>query len=156
MSINQVLNISVSVSTKDQFSWVSILPTTHCTWLLLLASNHHFNPDCFLKPEYLPFWRYSSIAMQQPFIQSKIWCGLLRNDIRWDLTYVTDIPYIDISEMRLKFAEELGADHTVLADSQDDRQMAERIISVLGGEPDISIECSGAQSAVRMAIFVCT
>lgn len=57
--------------------------------------------------------------------------------------------------MRLKFAEELGADHTVLADSQDDREMAERIISILGGEPDISIECSGAQSAVRMAIFVC-
>jgi len=59
----------------------------------------------------------------------------------------------DISQMRLDFAKEVGADHAVLADTPDGREMADKIISALGGQPDISIECSGAESAVRMAIF---
>ena len=57
--------------------------------------------------------------------------------------------------MRLDFAKEVGADHAVLADTPDGREMADKIISALGGQPDISIECSGAENAVRMAIFVC-
>ena len=48
----------------------------------------------------------------------------------------------------------MGADHTLLADTQDAREMCEGVKAALREEPDISIECSGAESAVRKAIYV--
>lgn len=48
----------------------------------------------------------------------------------------------------------MGADCTVLVDSKDTREMARKISDALGVSPDITIECSGAESSIQTAIYV--
>jgi len=61
----------------------------------------------------------------------------------------------DISQSRLDFAKKMGADHILLVDTKDVREMAGRGKDSLGGRmPEITIECSGAESAIQMAIYV--
>ena len=60
----------------------------------------------------------------------------------------------DIDEGRLRVARELGATHTVQVTSADDRAVAKEICATMGCQPDISIECSGAEASVAAAIYV--
>jgi len=49
----------------------------------------------------------------------------------------------------------MGADHILLVDTKDVREMAGRGKDTLGGRmPEITIECSGAESAMQKAIYV--
>jgi len=49
----------------------------------------------------------------------------------------------------------MGADHILLVDTKDAQEMAGRVKDTLGGRmPEITIECSGAESAIQMAIYV--
>jgi len=60
----------------------------------------------------------------------------------------------DISPSRLEVAKSLGADHTLLVGKEDDEQsLTAQIISKLGGRANVTIECSGAESSVRLGIF---
>jgi len=59
----------------------------------------------------------------------------------------------DISPNRLEVAKSLGADHTLLVGKEDTQTLASEIGSKLGGQPNITIECSGAESSVRLGIF---
>ena len=61
---------------------------------------------------------------------------------------------VDISQSRLDFAKKLGADHVILADTKDGQEMAVRVKDAMGGMPEITIECSGAESAIQLAIYV--
>ena len=61
----------------------------------------------------------------------------------------------DISESRLKVAKEFGADHTLQVDSSGSgANYAKKIEELLGTAPDISVECSGAESSIKLAILV--
>ena len=62
----------------------------------------------------------------------------------------------DISESRLAFAASQGADGTILVgQGKEEEQVLASIKENFGGEsPDITIECSGAESAIRLAILV--
>ena len=51
-------------------------------------------------------------------------------------------------------AKALGADHTVLVTSRDGQAVADNIVQTMGGQPDVSIECSGAEPSVQTAIYV--
>lgn len=55
----------------------------------------------------------------------------------------------------MEVAKSLGADHTLLVGKEDTQTLASEIGSKLGGQPNITIECSGAESSVRLGIFVC-
>jgi L-iditol 2-dehydrogenase len=59
---------------------------------------------------------------------------------------------IDISQSRLDFAKKLGANHVLLADS-DSQKTAEQVIATLGSMPNISIECSGAESSIQTTFY---
>jgi len=59
----------------------------------------------------------------------------------------------DISASRLEVAKNLGADHTLLVGKDDEQTLASQIGSKLGGQPSITIECSGAESSIRLGIF---
>jgi len=59
----------------------------------------------------------------------------------------------DISLSRLEVAKSLGADHTLLVGKDDEQSLASQIGAKLGGQPDITIECSGAESSIRLGIF---
>ena len=50
----------------------------------------------------------------------------------------------------------MGADHTVHVDTRDAQALAERVKSTLGGDADVTIECSGAESSIQTGIYVCT
>jgi len=60
----------------------------------------------------------------------------------------------DIAENRLATAKDLGADYTLMitpgATPQD---LAKSVAETLGGAPDITIECSGAESSLKLAIL---
>ncbi|XP_018014712.1 sorbitol dehydrogenase [Hyalella azteca] len=67
----------------------------------------------------------------------------------------TSICITDISESRLQFAKSQGADAVVLVKpGSDDKLLADAVEEQMGGvRPDITIECSGAESSIRLAIL---
>lgn len=67
----------------------------------------------------------------------------------------TSVFFLDVIEHKLKVAKELGATCTVLVQKNDtDETMVKKIIKTLGQQPDISVDCSGAEMSVRIAVQV--
>ena len=65
----------------------------------------------------------------------------------------TEVVLTDISASRLELAAQLGAQHTLLVDTKDAAALAERVKELLGGhQPEVTIECSGAESSIQLAI----
>ena len=64
--------------------------------------------------------------------------------------------FTDISEHRLEVAKQLGADYVVHVDTKDTKALAAKVEKILGCMPDITIECSGAESSIQTGIYVCT
>ncbi|XP_043276835.1 sorbitol dehydrogenase-like [Venturia canescens] len=61
----------------------------------------------------------------------------------------------DIIEDKLKVAKSLGADETFLGSKDlSEAQTVERITQLFGGQPDKTIEASGAGASIRLAILV--
>lgn len=61
----------------------------------------------------------------------------------------------DIQEKRLKTAKELGADHIVLVSQESNEvETAKKIRELTQVEPDKTIDCTGFESSVRLAIEV--
>ncbi|CAF4261053.1 unnamed protein product, partial [Adineta steineri] len=58
----------------------------------------------------------------------------------------------DISQSRLDFAKKIGASHVILA-ANDAQKTAQIVIETLGCMPDISIECSGAESSIQTTFY---
>jgi len=60
----------------------------------------------------------------------------------------------DIAQNRLDVAKELGADFIIKIDpSVEAADVAKLIESTLGSMPDVTIECSGAESSIKLAIL---
>jgi len=59
----------------------------------------------------------------------------------------------DISEYRLKVAKSMGVDSTVLVDTRDAQAVAGKIHAALGTQPDVTIECSGAEPSIQTGIY---
>ncbi|KFM78707.1 Sorbitol dehydrogenase, partial [Stegodyphus mimosarum] len=64
---------------------------------------------------------------------------------------VTKICITDICENRLDMAKKLGAPHQICIKGKD---VLQEVVTKLGGPPDITIECSGAKSSIRLGIKV--
>ena len=63
----------------------------------------------------------------------------------------------DIVDHRLGVAKDLGADYTYLSKvGEDEQETVKAVCSLLGGPPDITIDCSGAEASIRLAILVRT
>jgi L-iditol 2-dehydrogenase len=59
----------------------------------------------------------------------------------------------DLVEGRLAVAKELGADHTIKVNPTDDpAQLAQQIKGFIGDLVDVTIECTGAESSLKLAI----
>jgi len=58
----------------------------------------------------------------------------------------------DISQSRLDFAKQVGADYAILAES-DSQATAKLVVETLGSMPNISIECSGAESSIQATFY---
>ena len=61
----------------------------------------------------------------------------------------------DVDASRLEFARNVGATHTVLVErGETEESAATRVAQALGGQPDRTIECSGAQFSVNLGVYV--
>ena len=62
----------------------------------------------------------------------------------------------DINKARLDFASQQGADSTVLVGGEmTDEELVETVLEKFEGQPpNVAIECSGTESATRLAILV--
>lgn len=67
-----------------------------------------------------------------------------------------DVCILDINENRLKFAERMGISKTILVNTKlETEDLAQKVVDLLGGNsPDITLECSGAESSINLAIYV--
>ncbi|XP_071964107.1 sorbitol dehydrogenase-like [Antedon mediterranea] len=63
------------------------------------------------------------------------------------------IAITDIDEGRLNKAKELGVNYTVKVDSRDGKVMAAKIEEIMGCQPDVTIECSGAEPSVQTSVY---
>jgi len=60
----------------------------------------------------------------------------------------------DVDEYRLKMAKSLGADLTLQVSKKDPKVLAEEVAALFGGRrPDKTIECSGAEPSIQLAIY---
>ncbi|GIY28652.1 sorbitol dehydrogenase [Caerostris darwini] len=66
----------------------------------------------------------------------------------------TKIIVTDISESRLDIAKKIGATYQLCVKDINTETALSEIKSMLGGSPDITIECSGAESSIRLGILV--
>ena len=48
----------------------------------------------------------------------------------------------------------MGATFVTNVDTKDSKKMAQKIVEQMGHMPDISIECSGAESSIQTGIYV--
>lgn len=64
--------------------------------------------------------------------------------------------FLDLFPDRLAKAKELGADFQVAVSRSDTpQQLAKKVEDLLGAQPQITIECTGAESCIQTAIYVC-
>lgn len=65
--------------------------------------------------------------------------------------------YTDISESRLAMAKKLGANVAYKINTEmGSRETSQEILKLLGQRaPDVTIECSGAESSIQTGIYVC-
>ncbi|XP_026234723.1 sorbitol dehydrogenase [Anabas testudineus] len=60
----------------------------------------------------------------------------------------------DLSPERLKMAKELGADFQLTVKrGEEPQQLAKSVAELLGAQPHITIECTGAESSIQTAIY---
>uniref|UniRef100_T1JHB8 Sorbitol dehydrogenase n=1 Tax=Strigamia maritima TaxID=126957 RepID=T1JHB8_STRMM len=61
----------------------------------------------------------------------------------------------DLSSNRLIMAKDLGADYILcITTEMTESHIAKKIEEIMDGKPDVTIECSGAESAIRTGILV--
>ena len=61
----------------------------------------------------------------------------------------------DVDDKRLEFAKSIGATHSYLIGKDDTPEsIALKIGEMMGGAPHQTIECSGAQFSVDLAVYV--
>jgi len=61
----------------------------------------------------------------------------------------------DINPERLKLAKQLGADNTILIDTKlSDKQNFDKVMQVMGDRADATIECTGVQSSIKLAMLM--
>lgn len=64
---------------------------------------------------------------------------------------------VDLVKSRLSVATSMGADKTIIIQPcETDQAIVEKVVAALGCEPTVSLDCSGAEQSVRVAIQVST
>ena len=76
------------------------------------------------------------------------------NILKFDIALLIVI-FEDVDQKRLDFAVKCGATHTVLIGRDEkEEDVVPRVVEATGWMPDRTIECSGAQFSVNLAVHV--
>ena len=62
--------------------------------------------------------------------------------------------FLDIDQKRLDIAKQMGADVILKVTSRVPQETASQIEDLIGEQPDVTIECSGATPSIQTAIYV--
>ncbi|EYC16297.1 hypothetical protein Y032_0034g2912 [Ancylostoma ceylanicum] len=65
----------------------------------------------------------------------------------------TQVVITDLNPGRLELAKKLGADHTICVEGMSANEVRTAVIQYLGAEPEVTIECTGAQSCMESSIL---
>ncbi|KAK0156330.1 Sorbitol dehydrogenase [Merluccius polli] len=66
----------------------------------------------------------------------------------------SQVAITDLSSERLKMAKQLGADFPLVVSREDSAQeVAQRVEGMMGNQPHVTIECTGAESSMQTAIY---
>lgn len=65
----------------------------------------------------------------------------------------SQVVVIDLSASRLAKAKEVGADFTIQVAKENPHDIAKKVESVLGSKPEVTIECTGAESSIQTGIY---
>ena len=77
------------------------------------------------------------------------------NDNAKFVLYYSEISVLDLVQDRLNVAKSLGADETLLIKRDlSEKENIKLIYGIFDGEPDKTIDASGAESCIRLAILV--
>ena len=80
---------------------------------------------------------------------------LIKVIVPWNHKYNKTFRYFsDILEERLLLAKKMGADHILQTGSSDPRYLSAEVERILGDKPEFTIECSGAETSIQMAVYV--
>lgn len=61
--------------------------------------------------------------------------------------------FVDVVQNRLDKARELGADYTLLIEKHlSEEDIISKIKQLLGEDPNVSLDCTGVESCVRVAV----
>ena len=60
---------------------------------------------------------------------------------------------LDLSASRLTKAKEVGADFTIQVGKETPQEIASKVESLLGSKPEVTIECTGAESSIQTGIY---
>uniref|UniRef100_A0A8C5SJ43 Sorbitol dehydrogenase n=1 Tax=Laticauda laticaudata TaxID=8630 RepID=A0A8C5SJ43_LATLA len=80
-------------------------------------------------------------------------CGAGMEDFNISLIFLKRMYYINLSAPRLEKAKEIGADSTIQVKGQSPEVLARMVESLLGCMPDITLECTGAESCIQTGIY---
>ncbi|WKY09650.1 hypothetical protein Q1695_002197 [Nippostrongylus brasiliensis] len=59
----------------------------------------------------------------------------------------------DLYQQRLELAKKLGAEHIINVHDKNSSEVRDQVVNALGSEPDVTIECTGAQASMESAIL---
>ena len=59
-----------------------------------------------------------------------------------------------MDERRLDVAKDLGADRILKVTSDDPVKIAREVEAIMGEQPDVTIECAGADISTQTAVYV--
>ena len=63
--------------------------------------------------------------------------------------------HLDIIGSRLELGKRLGADYTLTVDpTSQPHANADDIVCLIGCQPDVTLECTGAESCLQTAVYV--
>ncbi|KAK5973753.1 Sorbitol dehydrogenase [Trichostrongylus colubriformis] len=65
----------------------------------------------------------------------------------------TQVVITDINQARLDLATKLGADFAICVKGKSPAEVRDAVVKALGTEPDVTLECTGAQSCIESAIL---
>lgn len=60
----------------------------------------------------------------------------------------------DLSASRLSLAKEIGADCLLQISKESPQEVAKKVEGLLGCQPDVTIECTGAEPSIQAGIYV--
>jgi Zn-dependent alcohol dehydrogenase len=62
---------------------------------------------------------------------------------------------VDLADFRLKKAKEMGADYVMkIRKDMQDKDVIAKIKETLGEDPNVTIDCTGAEQCIRIALQV--